>query len=190
MLMSQCEVFLVPLSSDYQMANILSSLFNHLDKVAVFAGGLFTGSAFFVTFVEVPASRASGLAEYWRFFPYLYERAAVSQPIFTLVAGATGISHGMRILDSPFHRKLWITAGLFFLTMLPYTLLVLAPINRRIINDNELTKASGVSQIDAKTKQKLLQKWANLHLVRTVGSVAGFGTMIFGFDRWTVFVSK
>src|SRR5690348_9789910 len=145
----------------------MSSILDHLDTVAVLAGGLFAGTALYMTIGEVPALRAFGLDEHWRFFPYMYERAAISQSVFGTVAGITGVLHGTRIIGAPFYRNLWITAGTVFIGLIPYTVICLFPTNKRIINDNKRVQLGNESQIDVTTRKELLDKWAVLHLVRT-----------------------
>jgi uncharacterized membrane protein len=170
------------------MSTTPSSILDHLDTVAVIAAGFFTGTALYITIVEVPALRAFGLDEQWRFFPYMYERAAVSQAAFTATAGVAGIVHGTRIIGSTFHRNLWIAAGLTFIAMGPYTLICMLPTNKAIINDNKSVKFGKESQINVATRKELLDKWALFHVVRTVSSVASFGAMVFGLSRHTSLV--
>jgi uncharacterized membrane protein len=62
-------------------------------------------------------------------------------------------------------------------------LIFLVPINQIIINDNKLVKSGNESQISVATKKELLDKWATLHLFRTVASIAGFSAMIFGLSH-------
>jgi hypothetical protein len=162
-----------------------TSVLDNLDTVAVLAAGFFAGTAFYITIGEVPALRAFGLDEHWRFFPYMYEKAAVSQSVCTTIAGVAGIVHGTRINGAPFYRNLWIIAGSVFVGVLPYTVICMFPTNKLIINDNKRVRSGNESQIDVATKKDLLDKWAVLHLVRTVGSVASFGAMVFGLSRHT-----
>lgn len=160
-----------------------TSVFDHLDKIAVVAGGLFAGSALCVSAVEVPAFQAVGLDEHWRFFPHMYKRAAVTQSVFTVLAGVAGIAHGARIVGSSSDRNLWLAAGTVFLGMLPYTVIFIGPTNQRIINDSKLIQSGAQGRIDTATQKELLDKWAVLHLGRTVGSVVAFGAMAYGLSR-------
>ncbi|CAF3228680.1 unnamed protein product [Rotaria sp. Silwood2] len=165
------------------MAPTFSSILDHLDKLAVIAGGFFAGTALYMTIGEVPAMRAFGLDEHWRFFPYMYERAAVSQIIFTSIAGVSGVLHGTRIIRAPYHRNLWIAAGTIFLGMIPYTVICMLPTNKLIIEDNKSVQSGSESKINLGTKRELLDKWAMLHCVRTLGSLVGFGAMVFGLSH-------
>jgi hypothetical protein len=163
------------------------SILDQLDTVAVLAGGLFAGTAFYMSFGQAPALRAFGLNEHWKFFPYMYQNIA-SQPVFALVAGTAGIAHGIRILGAPFYRNLWIISGSTFLAIFPFTFGLLRPINRKIIDDNKRVKSGEESQINLATKKELLDKWVALHLIRTVISIAGFGGMVYGLSRHSSFV--
>ena len=161
----------------------LSSILDHLDSVAVLAGGLFAGSALYITIVEAPAIREVGLDDHWQFFPHVYKRAAASQSCYTAIAGLAGIIHGTRVINAPFYRNLWIAAGSIFLGMFPYTLICMIPTNQTIIDDNKSIKSGKQSEFNTDKRTELLDKWTLLHLVRTVGSIVGFGAMAFGLRR-------
>jgi len=169
------------------MSITLKSILDNLDSVAVLAGGIFAGTAFYLSYGQTPALREFGLNEYWRVFPYLFEKGAI-QPISTIIAGTAGIVYGTRIIGAPFYRNLWITAGSTFLAIIPFTLIFLVPTNQIIINDNKIVKSGNESQINVATKKELLDKWATLHLFRTIASIAGFSAMIFGLSRHSSFV--
>jgi uncharacterized membrane protein len=172
------------------MPATFTSVLDNLDALATIAGGLFAGSALFVTAVEVPAIRELGVDQHWQFFPLMYERAAISQAAFAAIASVAGILHGIRITGAPSDRNLWIAAGTAFLGLLPYTVICMFPTNHFIINDNKRIKSANESQIDIAKKKELLDKWAVLHLVRTVASAAGFGAMIFGLSRHSSLLLK
>lgn len=163
---------------------------NNLDSIATFAAGCFAGTAVYITTGEVPAIRLLGVDEHWRFFPHMFERAALSQIIFSLTAGIGAVVHGTRIVGSSFDRKLWIISGSTFLVMNAYTLLCMMPTNKTIINDNKSVTAGNQSQFNAISRKELLDKWAMLHLVRTVSSVVSFGAMVYGLSRHTSLFSK
>ena len=159
------------------------AILNNLDAIATFAAGCFVGTALYITTGEVPAMRKLGLDEHWRFFPYMYERAVISQGFLASTTGIAAIVHGTRIIGSTNHRNLWIVSGSVFLGIIAYTFIFVAPTNQRIIGDNKRMAAGNESQVDAITRKKLLDKWALLHLVRTVSSVVSFGAMVYGLGR-------
>ncbi|CAF1347957.1 unnamed protein product [Adineta ricciae] len=159
------------------------SFLDYLDTLAVVSGGLFAGAALYVSIGQVPALRQFGLNDHWRFFPYMYKNSAPPQGCLAAIAGVASIAHATRIHGSPFDRNLWIIAGTTFLAIIPYTLACIAPVNNAIIGDNKSVDAGNESKINVGAKKDLLDKWAVLHLVRTVGSVASFGAMVFGLSR-------
>ncbi|CAF1001678.1 unnamed protein product [Adineta steineri] len=165
------------------MSTTIASIADHLDSLAVVGAGFFAGTALYITIGETPALQDFGLDEHWSFFPYMYKRAAVSQSIFSAVGGIAAIAHGTRINGSSFDRNLWIIAGTILIGMAPYTIFLMLPTNNTIINDNKETKLGKESQISVTQRKEILQKWAGLHLGRTITSVASFGAMVFGLSR-------
>ncbi|CAF0735211.1 unnamed protein product [Adineta steineri] len=165
-----------------------TSILNHFDTIAVVTGGLFAGTALYLSIGQVPAMREFGLNEHWRFFPYMYKKIALTQASLAAIAGTTSIVHATRIHGAPFFRYLWIAAGTTFLAIIPYTIICLAPTNQTIIDDNKNVKLGNESHINFAKKKELLDKWAFLHFVRTVSSVAGFGMMVYGLSRHSSFV--
>ena len=159
------------------------SFLDYFDTLAVVSGGLFAGTALYISIGQVPALRQFGLSDHWRFFPHMYKATAPPQGSLATIAGVASIAHATRIHGSPFDRNLWIIAGTTFLAIIPYTFACIAPVNKAIIGDNKSVDAGNESKINVGAKKDLLDKWAVLHLVRTVGSVAGFGAMVFGLTR-------
>jgi uncharacterized membrane protein len=160
-----------------------TSVLDNLDSLAILSSGLFAGSALYITIVEVPALRRLGVDQHWRFFPLMFERAVLSQSVTGTIAGIASIVHGIRIVGSSFDRNLWFFAGSIFVGMFPYTVLGMFPTNKTIINDNKLITSGNQSKFDSAAKKDLLEKWNLLHLVRTIGSVASFGVMVYGLSR-------
>ena len=160
-----------------------SSLLDNLDAIATFTAGCFVGTAMYITTGEVPAMRMLGLDEHWRFFPYMYERAVISQGLSASTAGVAAIVHGTRMVGSTFHRNLWIASGSVFVGIVAYTFTFVAPTNNLIINDNKRVRAGDESQINTTTRKQLLDKWALLHLVRTATSLISFGAMVYGLSH-------
>lgn len=158
------------------------SILDDIDKVATFAGGLFAGTALYMTIGEVPALKEYGVDRQWEFFPLMYSRAAVSQSVFTMVAGISGITHAIRQTQTS-DRNLWLVAGSLFVGMVPYTLIFMIPTNKAIINDNKNVNDGQSSKYSPTQRAALLEKWNLLHLGRTLGSVVAFGLMTYGLSR-------
>lgn len=129
--------------------------------VATVAAGLFAGAAMYVTVVEHPARLECGQALAIKEFGPSYRRAAVMQGVLavvgllaSLVAWYQGFGLG------------WLIGGLLLGTLVPFTLVVIKPTNRRLL-DPGLDNGSGEAG-------ELLTRWGQLHAMRTVVSVAVF----------------
>ena len=133
--------------------------------VATVAAGLFAGAAVYVTVAEHPARVECGPALAIKEFGTSYRRAAVMQgglAVIGLVAGVVAWSQGSGVG--------WLGGGLFLGAMVPFTLVVIMPTNRRLL-DPGLDSGSGEAR-------DLLRRWGRLHAVRTVTSVGVFVTFV------------
>jgi hypothetical protein len=66
---------------------------------------------------------------------------------------------------------LWLIGGLLLGAVIPFTLIVILPSNKRLL-DPSLDK-------DSELAQQLLQRWATLHAVRSALSLASFLLLLF-----------
>jgi hypothetical protein len=126
---------------------------------AVLLCTLFTGAAIYINLVEHPARLSSGTEAAARQWGPSYRRAAVMQATLAILASATGIAtwfHGEGIA--------WLWGGLLILAVVPFTLLVIRPINDRLL-------APGRDLASAETRQ-LLERWGWLHAVRSALGLA------------------
>ena len=95
--------------------------------VATVAAGLFAGAAVYVTVAEHPARVECGPTLAIKEFGPSYRRAAIMQgglAVIGLVAGVVAWSQGA--------GAGWLGGGLFLGAMVPFTLVVLMPTNRRL----------------------------------------------------------
>ena len=97
--------------------------------VAVVAAGLFAGAAVYVTVVEHPARLECGEAVAVKEFGPSYRRAAVMQGGLALVGLLAGVvawyeGHGLG----------WLVCGLVLGALVPFTLVVIMPTNRRLLD--------------------------------------------------------
>ena len=130
-----------------------------LPTAALVSAVMFTAWALYVSLVEHPARLDSGPASGRAQFRPSYRRAAPWQASFaliTLLCGAvTGLLTG---------SWLWILGAVALGAAIPFTLLVIKPINATLLSTDVLG--------DDDTR-RLLQRWGRLHAVRTVlGGVA------------------
>lgn len=133
--------------------------------LAAAAAGLFAGAAVYVSLVEHPARRACGPMMAVAEFRMSYPRGAALQAPLAIVgcvaaAGAwlAGASGG------------WLVAGLLLGLAVPFTLVVVMPTNRRLL-DRGL-------EPDTPEAERLLRRWGALHLVRSVLSLVAFAVML------------
>jgi len=128
------------------------------ELIAFLCAAFFASSCVYVSVVEQPArmecSTEVAIAE-WR---TSFKRAAALQislaaigTVAAIVAAAQG--QGMRVL----------AGGLLLALMFPYTLIVIMPTNRALLDVSRPVDASTVA---------LLHKWGRLHLGRTIGGLA------------------
>jgi hypothetical protein len=126
------------------------------------SSGLFAGIATGITLVEVPARNEiengkDRLTE-WR---ESFLRAAKIQASLSVISGCIGIPMGIYARDI-----LMFTSGTIMLAMMPYTLIWLMPVNYRLLD----------TTIDPSSQEclDLQEKWARLHLVRTISGICAF----------------
>lgn len=121
--------------------------------------GLFAGAALYVSLVEHPARMSSLTLEaaLTEFRPS-YKRAAPMQVILSLAGAAAAI--GAYFLGQGVST---LVAGIVLATVIPYTLIVVKPINQQLLDETRTAQTEDT--------QVLLEKWGSLHMVRTVASL-------------------
>jgi Domain of unknown function (DUF1772) len=90
-----------------------------------------------------------------------YPRAAVMQALLAMVGGLAGLTQWWLSTD-----PWWAVGGLLLGSVVPYTLLVTMPTNRRL-SDPRLAATSPEAMV-------LLARWGRLHAVRTGLSLVAF----------------
>ncbi len=129
--------------------------------VASVTAGLFAGAAVYVTLVEHPARLECGQALAIKEFGPSYRRAAVMQGILAVVGLLASLWAWYEGSGAG-----WLVGGLLLGALVPFTLVVIMPTNRRLL-DPGLDSGSGEAG-------ELLSRWGRLHAVRTVLSVVVF----------------
>jgi hypothetical protein len=139
---------------------VIPSLVNLLQFLAALSGALFAGAALYINVAEHPArmgleTRAAALQ-----WAPSYRRATWLQAplaLLSLVSGITAWSLGAAFS--------WLIGALLVGAVVPFTFGVIMPTNNSLLAaDRDLASAE---------TRALLQKWARLHAVRTVLSLAG-----------------
>lgn len=137
-----------------------------LANLTILATALFTGAATYVSLVEHPArlrcSNEIALAQ-WR---PSYQRGTVMQASLAIAGTLLGISAFLSGAG-----LMWLVAGLLLGSVVPFTLLVIFPTNRRL--EDPALDASG------ETARRLLVRWGQLHAVRSAIGLVALVLMLF-----------
>jgi uncharacterized membrane protein len=129
--------------------------------VATVAAGLFAGAAVYVTVAEHPARLECGQAVAIKEFGPSYRRAAVMQGGLAVVGLLASVGAWYQRGDVG-----WLVWGLLLGALVPFTLVVIMPTNRRLLDP-------GLDSGSAEARE-LLSRWGRLHTVRTVVGIVVF----------------
>jgi hypothetical protein len=135
-----------------------------LTWVAAGAAALFAGGALYVSLVEHPARILTGPPMAVAQFRTSYPRGAWLQG--GLAALGTLAAVGAWLAGA---RIAWLVAGALLGLVVPYTLVVILPTNKRLM-DRALAP-------DSPEARALLRRWTALHAVRTVLGLAAAAAM-------------
>ena len=134
--------------------------------VAVFACGIFTGAAAYVSLVEHPARMECGAEIAAAEFSPSYRWGSVMQA--TLAALGLLSSIAAWLAGATFW---WVVAGLLLGSVIPFTLIVMLPTNKQLLNP-------ALDRRSAQTGQ-LLARWGTLHAVRSVLSALALSLLMY-----------
>ena len=125
------------------------------ELVAVLACSLFTGAAVYISLVEHPARMECGVEIAATEFPPSYRRASVMQAILAAVGLLSSVAAWLA--GATFW---WVVAGLLLGSVIPFTLIVILPTNKQLLNP----------ALDRRSVQtgQLFTRWGRLHAVRSV----------------------
>jgi hypothetical protein len=132
--------------------------------VAAGAATFFAGGALYVSLVEHPARLATGPPMAVAQFRTSYPRAARLQGGLAVLGTLAAV--GAWLGGAPIA---WLGAGVLLGLAVPYTLLVILPTNKRLL-DRTLAP-------DAPEARRLLQRWGVLHAARTLLGLAATAVM-------------
>ena len=140
------------------------------EYVAVLACGLFAGAAVYVSLVEHPARMECGVEIATAEFPPSYHRGTIMQ--VTLAAVCLLSSIAAWLAGASFW---WAIAGVLVGSVIPFTLIVILPTNKQLLNP-------ALDRRSAQT-ERLLARWGVLHAVRSaLSALALFYCCIFSFS--------
>lgn len=125
-----------------------------LQCVAVLAAALFAGAAIYINLVEHPARMSCSTELAATEWAPSYERATLMQAPLAIVGCLAGVAVWWLGAGAS-----WLLAALLLLSVVPFTLIVIAPTNKALLAARDL----GSSET-----RGLLVKWGRLHAVRSV----------------------
>jgi uncharacterized membrane protein len=140
------------------------------ELVATLCAGFFAGAAIYITLVEHPARLECGTELAATVFGPSYRRAAVMQASLAtagLLAACLAWAQGRGVLA--------LVGGVLLGTVVPFTLLVILPTNKRLLDPN-LKRGSAEAAA-------LLRRWGRLHAVRSIASALAFGVLVWNLAR-------
>lgn len=129
--------------------------------MAASAAGLFAGAAIYINAVEHPARMSCGTEAAVREFGPSYRRATLMQAPLAVIGCVAGLVAAWQAADLGV-----AIAAVFLGAVVPFTLLVIAPTNQRLLSP---ALDSGGPEAAA-----LLNRWGRLHAVRSTFSSASF----------------
>lgn len=126
-----------------------------LQLLATFSCAVFSGAAIYVNLVEHPARMSCGTELAIAEWVPSYKRATIMQASLAILGFVFAVSAW--IMGSSIW---WLTGAIVFGLVVPFTLVSIAPTNKRLASQ-ELDKSSNEAH-------RLLRKWGNLHAVRSI----------------------
>jgi Anthrone oxygenase len=139
-----------------------------LELAALLCTGLFAGAALYVNLVEHPARLECGPAVAVAEFGPSYRRGSVMQASLAVVGCLAAVAAWVQGSTTPV-----LIAGLLLGSAVPFTLIVILPTNKRLLDP-------GLDRNSPETAA-LLARWGRLHTVRSV--VSGVAFLLLGLHR-------
>lgn len=127
--------------------------------IAILACTLFTGAAIYINLVEHPARLECGTELALRQWAPSYRRATVMQASLALIGGGAGL-----VLWLQHYGDLWLWGALLILAVVPVTLIILLPTNKRLLEPGRDPSSDET--------RALLVRWGRLHGIRSVLGLA------------------
>ena len=134
-------------------------------NLALLATGVFSGAAVYVSVVEHPARMSCGVSialSQWR---PSYRRATMMQASLAVIGTALAL---LAWKEAGAHA--WVYGALCLGAVIPYTLVIMMPVNRRLADDH-----LDPGREEAKL---LLDRWARLHAFRSFLGLVAFTFML------------
>src|SRR5262249_44167310 len=126
---------------------------------AILSSTLFAGAALYINLVEHPARMQCGTELAATVFGPSYHRAATMQAPLAIVSTLSAV--GSWWFDG---STLWIAGALLIFAVVPFTLIVILPTNKKLLTEHIDRSSSDT--------HRLLVRWGRLHALRTVASLS------------------
>jgi hypothetical protein len=133
--------------------------------ISTLTAGLFAGAAIYINAVEHPARMSCGVEMALSEFAPSYKRATLMQAPLALVGCATGLVGGWLQGDAAA-----MAAALLLGIVVPFTLIAIAPTNRRLMDPGLRARGDDASA--------LLTRWSRLHAVRSLLAGIAFAVLL------------
>lgn len=138
-----------------------------LEAIAVLCSGAFAGAAIYISWVQHPAALRAGGAVPATLFRPMYRRAAPMQAGLALVGSLAGVLAWVSGSGAA-----WLVGAGLLGFVIPFTLLVIKPINDRLLDPELDPEAAQVPE--------LLRRWGRLHGIRSASSGLAFLCFVLG----------
>ncbi|CAF0964460.1 unnamed protein product [Didymodactylos carnosus] len=156
---------------------------NNLDIIATIPAGLYSGSSLYQSQVEWPSLEKFSTDQHWSYFQGMFNQNLLQQVLTTLPAGIAALGESYYCQKA--NKQLWLTAGCIFIGILPYTYLFMGPTIRKMLSTEANTPQGDYVLFEqpALIKKTLLERYKQMHLVRTVASIVGFSLVVYGLSK-------
>ena len=138
--------------------------------LATLACGIFAGAALYVSLVEQPARLSCGIASAMAEWKPSYKRGTAMQASLAVAGSLFALTSWLIGKDSA-----WLLGGLLLLAVIPFTLIVIFPVNKRL--------ESSDLDVSSQAAEQLLRRWGALHAVRGALSLVAFLIFLFALQR-------
>jgi len=132
-----------------------------LQMVATLATGIFCGAAVYVNLVEHPARISCGVPLALTEWRPSYKRGTLMQAPLALIGSLSALAVWWFEGGAA-----WLIGGVLLLLIVPFTLVVIFPTNKRL-ESQEL-------DLHSEEASRLLQRWGRLHAIRSILSGMAF----------------
>lgn len=131
------------------------------ELLATACAGIFAGAAIYINVAQHPAALELGTATAVRFFSPVYRRAALMQAGLAIVGSLASLPAWWSSSCT-----WWLIGGALLAAVVPFTLLVIMPVNDRL--------KSPALDPGSPEAAELLARWGRLHGVRSIASLLAF----------------